>query len=408
MDAFQSRYDRETNRVATFTGVMMFWAAVFVPVYLSMGGVKCAIVLVLGCAIALSILICLRLGVFTRACGNMLCGAAFFVYTMLSIFCGGRWAPTTIWYVSMPVLSMAVLGAGGARFWSLAGLFAIVVFTVLDYRGVQLPSELDPSQLILIHALGLAALLLCFYVLAYVMMRFEQRAKETLREANRWLQRESSSDALTNVANRRYFDRVIEQEWNLHLRDRLPLAVVLIDLDYFKEFNDHFGHLAGDRVLRLIAAAIQAGVRRGDVVARFGGEEFVVILPNSGELAVRDVAARIRREIDELNVDHPHSLVSRKVTISVGTTTVIPADDRTHLDLLRHADQSLYLAKSAGRDRVVHTTGLPLPTGPKADSAPACEAFPVGPDRTVRQVIMATIPADAFRATFGSMTEAGS
>jgi diguanylate cyclase (GGDEF)-like protein len=307
----------------------------------------------------------------------------------------------------MPVLAMAVLGAGGARVWSLAGLVAIVAFTVLDYRGVQLPSELDPSQLLLLHALGLTALLVCFYVLAYVMMRFEQRAKDTLREANRWLQRESSSDALTNLANRRYFDRAIEQEWNLHLRNRMPLAVVLIDLDYFKEFNDLYGHLAGDRVLKLIAAAIRAGVRRGDVVARFGGEEFVVILPNAGEVAVRDVTERIRREIDGLNIDHPHSLVSRKVTISLGTTTVVPSDDRTHLDLVRHADRALYTAKAAGRDRAIHTTDPLLPACPDADSALGCEHLPIGPEHAVQQVVLATFPADAFPAEFSALSEAG-
>lgn len=353
--------DNQSSRVATFTGVMMFWAAAFMPVYLAMGGFKCAMVLLSGCVIALSILVSLRMGASSRVCGHLLCGAAFYVYTALAVFCGGRWAPTTIWYVSMPVLSMAVRGAGAACFWSSAGVIAIMVFTLLDYGGFALPSELSPNQLKAMHTLGLTALLMCFFVLAYVMMRFERRAREVLREANNWLRLESSSDALTNIGNRRYFDRVIVEEWHRHQREQLPLTLALIDLDYFKEFNDLHGHLAGDSVLRLIASAIQAGTRREDTVARFGGEEFVVVLPATSEQAAAEVALRIRGEIDALNILHPRSPVSRKVTVSIGTTTVIPRDQRTYFDMLRQADEALYIAKAAGRDRVMHAKDLQAP-----------------------------------------------
>jgi diguanylate cyclase (GGDEF)-like protein len=350
--------NNQTSRVATFTGVMMFWAAAFVPVYLAMGGIKCSIVLLSGCVIALSILVSLRIGVSTRICGNLLCAAAFYVYAALAVFCGGRWAPTTIWFVSMPVLSMAVRGVGSAVFWSSAGLVAILIFTVMDYAGVTLPAEIGPTQLTLLHSLGLAALLMCFFVLAYVMMRFERRAREVLREANSLLQLESSSDALTNIGNRRYFDRVIAEEWNRHRREQMPLTLILIDLDFFKEFNDLRGHLAGDSVLRLIASAIQAGTRQQDIVARFGGEEFVVVLPSTCEQIASEVTFRIRGEIDALNILHPRSPVSRKVTVSIGTTTVIPREQRTYFDMLRQADEALYIAKAAGRDRVMHAKDL--------------------------------------------------
>lgn len=350
--------NNQTSRVATFTGVMMFWAAAFVPVYLALGGVKCSIVLLSGCVIALSVLVSLRIGVSTRICGNLICFAAFYVYTALAVFCGGRWAPTTIWYVSMPVLAMAVRGTGAAVFWSSAGLLAILAFTVMDYVGIVLPPEMGPRQISLIHSLGLSALLICFFVLAYVMMRFERRAREVLREANSWLQLESSSDALTNIGNRRYFDRVIAEEWNRHRREQLPLTLVLIDLDYFKEFNDLRGHLAGDSVLRLIASAIQAGTRQQDIVARFGGEEFVVVMPATCEQTAAEVTFRIRGEIDALNILHPRSPVSRKVTVSIGTTTVVPREQRTYFDMLRQADEALYIAKAAGRDRVMHSKDL--------------------------------------------------
>ncbi len=377
---------RQTGRVATFTGVMLFWAAAFVPVYLALGGIQCSIVLVSGCLFALAILYAIRAGVSTSLCGHMLCGAAFYVYTVLAILCGGRWAPTTIWYVSMPVLSLAVGGTSAACIWSAAGLMAIVVFSVLDYSGVVIPSELAPPQLILLHSLGLAALLLCFFVLAYVMMRFERRAREVLRDANQWLQLASTSDSLTNVANRRCFDEVFEREWNRHLREQLPLTLALIDLDYFKDFNDIYGHLAGDNVLRQIAAAIQNGIRRNDMVARFGGEEFVVILPNTGEQTAPEITANIRNEIDRLGIEHPRSNVSRKVTISIGATTIVPCEVRSHNDLLRRADEALYLAKAAGRDRVIHVPSTPSTEG--VDCKPEPIHVPIAGPREAHSIFL--------------------
>jgi diguanylate cyclase (GGDEF)-like protein len=356
---------RQASRVGVFTAVMMFWALVFVPIYLALGGPECALVLFSGCAIGAINLIALKQRVSTRLCGNILCGAAFYVYTAMAVLCGGRWAPTTIWYVSIPVLSLVVSGAGWACYWTAASLLAIIVFSGLAYYGIELNSTLGPSQLVFAHNTGLVALVLCLYALAYVMTRFERQSREILREANRWLQQESSLDPLTRIANRRCFDQVFEQEWQRHRFEQLPLSVVLIDLDYFKEFNDLRGHLAGDNVLRLIASAIQAGVRRrDDMVARFGGEEFVVILPNTAEQHVPIVVERMRGQVGALAIQHPNSSVDPNVTISVGTATAIPSDEASHFDLLRQADEALYRAKARGRNRVEHanpaTEGSPL------------------------------------------------
>lgn len=350
---------RQASRVAAFTGVMLFWAIVFVPVYIAVGGMECAVVLLAGCVIALINLVGLQRGVPTRTCGNLLCAIAFAVYTGLSYYCGGRWAPSIVWYVSIPVVSMVVCGAGWAGLWTAFSVLAIGIFTLLDNYGVVLPTVVGSSDLVILHTLGLTGLLLCCYVLAYVITRFERHSRDVLRQANRWLQMESTSDALTKIANRRCFDQVLEHEWNRHRRDSLPLTIVLIDLDFFKEFNDLRGHLAGDNVLRLIASAIQAGVhRRDDLVARFGGEEFVVILPNTSDRYVREIVERIREQVAELNILHPRSQVSHKVTISLGTATTVPGHICNHLDLLRKADEALYSAKAAGRDRVVYAAEM--------------------------------------------------
>lgn len=348
---------RQASRVGVFTGVMAFWAVVFVPIYYAMGSFSCALVLLSGAGIAFGNLIALRRRVSAAICGNILCCGAFYVYTAMAIFCGGRWAPTAIWYVSMPVLSMVVCGMGWTYFWTAASLLAIGAFTALDYAGVEIPTALSVSELEFLHTLGLVALVLCFHALAYVMTRFERHSRETLRAANRWLQQESSLDPLTRIANRRCFDEAFEREWRKHCREQLPLTVALIDLDFFKEFNDLHGHLAGDQVLRMIAGAIQAGVRRcDDVVARYGGEEFVVILPQTDERLAPVIVERMRREVQSLNIRHPHSLVHNRVTISIGIATAIPSKDQAHFDLLRRADEALYRAKAEGRDRVIHAT----------------------------------------------------
>lgn len=391
MMQFQSRHSpddmRQASRVAAFTGVLLFWALVFVPVYMALGSMACANILLLGAVVGLGNLICIERGVSTRICGNILCGVAFYVYTGLAMLNGGVNAPVVIWYVTIPVVSLVACTTRWACFWTVAAVSAIVTFSVLDFQDIALPTAIGPTESKILHLLGLIGLVLCFFVLAYVMVRFEKYSRDVLCEANRWLELESTSDSLTNIANRRCFDRVFEQEWKRHRRERVPLSVALIDLDYFKEFNDLRGHLAGDNVLRLVAAAIQAGVhRRDDVVARFGGEEFVVVLPNTPSAHLPVIMDNIRDQIRELNIQHPRSPIGDWVTISIGAATVIPTDDRSHYDLLREADEALYRAKAAGRDRVAYARE------PEGLATPESSTVPFD-GRTTRTEI--TLPADS-------------
>lgn len=350
---------RQASRVGVFTCVMLCCAVVFIPVYALLGDNRCVVALVIGCASGVTILLALRLNVPAVICGNGVCATVFYVYTALAIYCGGRGAPTTYWYVTIPVLSLVMCGTGWAIFWTACSLTAVVTFNVLNHRGVEFPAVLSPTDLLIVHLLGLIGLTLCFFALAYLLLKFEKEARRILHEANHWLQLESSLDALTRVANRRCFDKVLEQEWQRHLHQQLPLTIVLIDLDYFKEFNDIYGHLAGDKVLRRAASAIQAGTRcRDDIVARFGGEEFVVILPKTCEQHVPEIVERMREELAALNIQHVGSTVSSQVTISVGTATTVPTVDQTRFELLRRADKALYRAKAEGRDRAVYANDV--------------------------------------------------
>ena len=179
-----------------------------------------------------------------------------------------------------------------------------------------------------------------------------KHAEVALKEFNRELERLASMDGLTQVANRRSFDRYLKQEWENIGSGRSALSLILCDIDYFKSFNDTYGHQAGDVCLRRVAQAIERAVKRStDLVARYGGEEFAVILPNTGTEGVKQVAQEVRREIQQLDIPHSQSGVSQCITLSLGIA-VVTSTENGHPDMLvAAADQGLYQAKYEGRDR---------------------------------------------------------
>ncbi|MFK8182492.1 MAG: diguanylate cyclase [Phormidesmis sp.] len=179
-----------------------------------------------------------------------------------------------------------------------------------------------------------------------------KHAEDALKEFNKELTRLARMDGLTQVANRRAFDQYLRQEWNNVGAGRSSLSLILCDIDYFKNFNDTYGHQAGDVCLRQVAQAIERAVKRStDLVARYGGEEFAIILPNTTIAGLNQVASEIQREIRELAIPHSRSEVSDFITLSLGLT-LVSATENIHPDMLvAAADQGLYQAKYAGRDR---------------------------------------------------------
>jgi diguanylate cyclase (GGDEF)-like protein len=170
------------------------------------------------------------------------------------------------------------------------------------------------------------------------------------------LRKLSTVDGLTGIANRRSFDDELVRAWRRGQRESSPVALVLVDIDHFKSFNDHYGHLAGDDCLRRVAQVLARSIKRPfDLVARYGGEEFAVLLPDTAAVGAGQVAEEMRQVVERLNTANPHANAVRRVTISAGVAAAVPLTDSQPAGLIAAADGCLYRAKREGRNRVVST-----------------------------------------------------
>jgi diguanylate cyclase (GGDEF)-like protein len=172
-----------------------------------------------------------------------------------------------------------------------------------------------------------------------------------LEEKNAKLELLSSLDGLTGLFNRRYFDDNLLKEWKQAIRDSTCLSLLIVDIDYFKDYNDYYGHLEGDDCLRKVAQSLyEALLRPTDIIARYGGEEFTVILPNTGSEGAGEVARRMMESVARLDIVHKTSSVAETVTISIGVSSLLPTRKLTVTSLLDRADKALYQAKEEGRN----------------------------------------------------------
>lgn len=184
------------------------------------------------------------------------------------------------------------------------------------------------------------------------------RQEEDLREQNRRLAEMSQQDTLTGIPNRRSLNSNFDRFWRQAVRAKRPISVLMVDVDYFKLYNDRYGHLAGDRVLKQVAQALQENLHRAtDFVARYGGEEFCVILTETPLDHATRVADGLRKAVADIRIRHDDAPRSGIVTISIGVASAMANQAVVHLDLLREADRALYGAKQSGRNRVFHFEG---------------------------------------------------
>jgi len=172
-----------------------------------------------------------------------------------------------------------------------------------------------------------------------------------LKRQNDMLENLASMDSLTEVPNRRAFDQARSAEWRRCQREKLPISFLMIDVDQFKQYNDNYGHGAGDECLARIAKAINACIHRpGDLLARYGGEEFAAIMPGTSSEGAMQMAQQFHEAVADLDISHEHSMVAQRVTISVGVATTTRTDTVTPEQLSEAADKMLYQAKESGRN----------------------------------------------------------
>ena len=180
-----------------------------------------------------------------------------------------------------------------------------------------------------------------------------KKTEQELLTLQKKLEDLSFKDGLTGIANRRMFDSILETEWADARRNQSLISLIMLDIDYFKQYNDEYGHILGDVCLTRVAGILSsAGSRPRDFVARIGGEEFAIILPETDEASARKVAERCRIAIEQEKIPHAKSSVSDFLTLSMGIATMIPAQTEVALNLVEQADKSLYLSKNQGRDRI--------------------------------------------------------
>jgi diguanylate cyclase (GGDEF)-like protein len=184
-------------------------------------------------------------------------------------------------------------------------------------------------------------------------VRARVRSQLTIKRQADLMRELSLTDGLTGVANRRNFNDTVDAEWRRCARAGLPLSVIMIDIDHFKLYNDHYGHQAGDACLQQVSAAMKrCATRPQDLLARYGGEEFILLLPQEGADGTEVVANRILEEVRKLAIPHATSPTTPQITLSMGLATVLPPSDSTDPSaLIRTADANLYRAKQTGRNR---------------------------------------------------------
>jgi diguanylate cyclase (GGDEF)-like protein len=181
-----------------------------------------------------------------------------------------------------------------------------------------------------------------------------KKTEEHLIRLQKQLEEYSFQDGLTGIANRRMFDSVMEMEWAHARRSSQPLSLIMLDIDYFKQYNDHYGHVQGDQCLKQIGQVLtSAATRSRDFVARFGGEEFVLILPETDEESAAKIAERCRNLLFKEQIPHENSPVSQILSVSIGVGTVVPAHGDEPVAFIEAVDRRLYQAKGKGRNCVV-------------------------------------------------------
>lgn len=282
-------------------------------------------------------------------------------------------ASSTAPYSYLDVFSFGLILLVGNIVYSLRFSYAVCssAISILIILTFVLPYEPMPAEAKRLAIFTLMAVAVFSLAANYRFERSERTAylhvlKEKIRSGyylkdNQELSRMSVTDPLTNLANRRQFDTVLLMRWQEATDKGLSLGLMVIDIDHFKAYNDYYGHPQGDECLRQVAKTMQANSRDVDLVVRFGGEEFVVLMANASLEAAKPAAERIRRSVEALAIPNHGVSAQSVVTVSIGVAVLMPTDGASPADLLAQADVALYEAKRQGRSRVRVASSVGVP-----------------------------------------------
>ena len=298
-------------------------------------------------------------------------------WLVLTVMHGALWGVNLLPLLHQVQGGFLLLGVAVSGAWALAPHpLAAVIFScavtlppMAQFAlGLNAPSQIPPlaPALLLLALLGTILSGFCLALWRHTTTLYSE-LKQTRTDHDNLLQQQEQTradaerltkitmlDALTGISNRRHCDEFIAREWRRARRNQSPLSLIYIDIDHFKELNDHQGHAAGDECLCTVARTIaRIGRRGGDFAARYGGEEFVVVLAETGLEQASLVAERMRSEINALQIPHPGNPPYGNLTISLGVSTATPGDNASIKALMQQADRALYRAKHHGRNCVV-------------------------------------------------------
>ena len=337
-------------------------------------GFDVGVILMLVCfATLLAVLFIFRASGLFHLSANLYLGNCFFVAVLgCSFFSGGTHSPVFPWFVLIPVAGVLLHGCSrDALFWFLLSGATTLMYGLADMQGFQFPVLYDQGFENLFGIICILGLVMILFFIALTFDHNRNIAMTKLMEKSELLENLVSIDALTEIPNRRAFDQMREQEWGRGLRSGLPISFAIIDIDLFKEFNDNYGHGAGDECLVRVAQALHGCIQRpGDFLARYGGEEFAAILSNTDLDGAMRIAEQFHAALVALKIPHAFSTVAPHVTISIGIATTTPVEDLTFGMLSVTADNMLYAAKNSGRNtskaRILQRDGM-MPTIPDYD-----------------------------------------
>lgn len=292
----------------------------------------------------------------------------YFVLALVSGICwgaGGLLIGPLLSPVDQVFILLILIGVSGGSIPMLGihkqSLFAFVVPAVIPYMTWVAFSLTDKLALMLmILALYMISIIVAIArmdenMTTSLLMKYElEERTEKLQDANEKLEHLTLVDSLTQLYNRRFFERQMDKEWKKCHRESKRLAMLVIDIDYFKAFNDNYGHAAGDECLKKVASILaQALHRPGDIIARIGGEEFVALLPGIDEEGAIKVAETMQQKLQLAQIQHRASPIDDYVTVSIGLAVTYPAENASALGLFKAADKALYRGKFMGRNHIV-------------------------------------------------------